>query len=188
MLHGILRAATQDIHREIEGVVNFNKLTTSSLAYRDFLEKLYGFYLPIEQGLVAFGDQLGLYGIQIEERLKLNKLEQDISLFLSTNEISNLPICSSLPAINNVYQCMGILYVTEGATLGGQIIQRALLKSDKTLNSKKYFFHNGYGEKNELMWDQFKHSLSNISGQNDKVVVDSAVNTFKTLCDWIKNG
>jgi heme oxygenase len=44
----------------------------------------------------------------------------------TTETIARLPQCQTLPVIDSGPTCLGVLYVLEGATLGGQILRREI--------------------------------------------------------------
>jgi heme oxygenase len=74
-------------------------------------------------------------------RRKSTLLLNDISKLKGNH---TLDICSNIPAITNVCQAIGALYVLEGSTLGGRFIYRNIESAlDLQVNSGASFFY-GY--------------------------------------------
>lgn len=85
----------------------------------------YGFYEPLESllqinGCVPADFDLG-------PRRKTPTLRTDLQALGCTAEaLEQLPMCAQLPVIDSSAAGLGVLYVLEGATLGGQILRREI--------------------------------------------------------------
>jgi heme oxygenase len=55
-------------------------------------------------------------------------LLDDLQALGCTPSLERLPMCAQLPVIDSSAACLGVLYVLEGATLGGQILRRKSLR------------------------------------------------------------
>jgi heme oxygenase len=110
-----LRAATAAPHRSSEERLPFLSPQLDDVLYRRLRQAYYGFYLPLEQCLDAVG-ALAL------KRSKVPALLKD--LYTQGIEPACLECCDDLPTADDPRQCLGIFYVIEGATLGGQVLRR----------------------------------------------------------------
>lgn len=183
MFHEALKICTEGEHRSIEAAVNFKEITSSSESYSELLKKFYGYYLPIEKLLVEFMVPLKEIGINLSERTKVNFLEHDLKLMGITPSAENQ--CKDLPKLRNVYEALGVLYVLEGSTLGGQVIHKYLMERNNFIRKNELQFHLGYKDQTIQMWNQFKTILNSIPGDHEAEVITAAKNTFSTLKNWI---
>ncbi len=95
--------------------------------YLRLLQAYYGFYAPLEAILHA--SALIPAELIPLERVKTPVLVEDLrALGLSDHDIGQLPRCEQLPAVDSPGACMGVMYVLEGATLGGQVLRREINK------------------------------------------------------------
>lgn len=86
------------------------------------MQAYYGFYQPLEQALLDSGvipDDFDL-----TPRLKAATLYADLQTLGAASTM--LSLCRELPLINASAASLGVLYVLEGATLGGQILRREI--------------------------------------------------------------
>lgn len=187
MFYEVLKASTDMEHRAIEAAVNFKEIVSSAKSYSLLLEKFYGYYFPIERRLHEFTNSLLELGINLTERKKIHLLEHDLMLLGIKTNTTNL--CQNLPPLSNVYQAMGVLYVLEGSTLGGQVIHKHLMNQNSFSKKSELKFHLGYENQTIQMWNQFKSSLNLIPGNHESEVIATAQSTFSTLKNWItQNG
>ncbi len=124
--------------------------------YGDILQKLWGFYKPLEV-LIANGKEWPLSLLNFDRRKKIPLLEYDLYVL---GYPSFLPLCTDLPELPDFAHVLGCLYVLEGATLGGQIIARHIRKRlglDQTTGCS-YFC--SYGAETNSMWNTFCHVLA----------------------------
>jgi len=145
--------------------------------------------------LTHFYSYFGALEILIDERLDINQLP-DYSSRRKTASILNdlkslnlifphLAKSGSLPEICNHFQALGSLYVIEGSTLGGQIINKMLNEQVTGIDPSKLSFFSGYGEHTYKMWNIFKQAIDVITDQEEqKIVIESANNTFFQFSNW----
>lgn len=122
-----LRAETRLHHGAIETSLDLVSATLTLGAYRHTLVRFHGFYRPLEVDMQAVGVWTGC-GFDMGARWKTALLKADLRS-LGVSEPALLAVCIDLPPHANLAAAFGCLYVLEGATLGGQIINRALEKS-----------------------------------------------------------
>ena len=113
-----LRAGTQACHQRLEARLPFFRDDFDLSAYRRLMQAYYGFHAPLQALLT---DHQG------SERAKTTVLEHDLqALGLSRAEVAALPRCEALPATADEASVLGVMYVIEGSTLGGQVLKRAM--------------------------------------------------------------
>lgn len=82
---------------------------------------------------------------------------------------------------------MGGLYVLEGSMLGGVMIKKHLFEilQEKVVGNTQYL--TGYGSETGKVWKNFLNILSNSvkDAETEKIVINSAKNTFDLLNTWI---
>lgn len=184
MLSDYLKTNSRKDHDSIESKVDLVKLAAHPEHYEKLLKAMYGFYHTIEAGLIPFKNEFQNLGINLDERLKLNLLSEDLAHFNVSAE--TLPVCANTPAMTNIQEAMGVLYVLEGSTMGGQIIFRQLLKSGIiSEGSAGGNFFKPYGEATMPMWMKFKESLNKLSGIDDDAVLNKARETFNKMEVWL---
>jgi heme oxygenase len=118
-------------------------------------------------------------------REKLWRLRDDLRAFGSTEgSIDALPRCTWVPEIATVPSALGCLYVTEGATLGGRIVARAVREHLGLGPSTGASFFEGYGAATAAMWRSFLDHL-NASAPSPAEVLGAATETFVALERWL---
>ncbi|TGD81890.1 biliverdin-producing heme oxygenase [Hymenobacter wooponensis] len=171
-----LRTETRPYHDALEQN-EFNQALNagqvSAAATQWFLAKLYGFLKPYEAQL----DQHQFSPAwEIEQRHRAHLILADMP------PDASLPLCPDMPPLTTWPQLLGALYVMEGSTLGGQVINRQLAKAG--IESRTYF--SGYGERTGPMWKRFCQLLTEeATDANQAEIVDSASLTFQKLHAWI---
>lgn len=143
-----LRQATGAVHERLQGVPIFARLAAGRIApdeYVRLLRRLLGFHLGVEAALDAAPSLTG-YGIEVEARRRSPMLVADL---VALGAAPLAPV-ATLPPPGCAAWAMGCLYVTEGSTLGGQHLARAL---DGVLPGEAgRSFLRGYGARHGAMW------------------------------------
>jgi heme oxygenase len=77
--------------------------------------------------------------------------------------------------------------VLEGATLGGQIIDRHLRQSLGIEPATGGAFFHGYGAQVGPMWNRFREVVTDFatSDERQRAIVQSAQATFRSFDDWL---
>lgn len=148
--------------------------------YAAILKMFYGFFFPLHQNTRAYITPHHLEDIE-ERRLPsfiLNDLE---SINFPSQHIAS---CKELPEVKNAAQAFGALYVMEGATLGGRIIAKMLLRnSNLNLTEENLSFFSGYKEATGTKWKAFQEALNQQFDQ--ELLVNTAKETFLLFHNWI---
>ncbi|MDO9388184.1 MAG: biliverdin-producing heme oxygenase [Methylotenera sp.] len=153
-------------------LVNYHKILCAYFEIYQLLENRINLFLKATPCLFDYA-----------ERIKLPWLIQDLEFFqlYFTAQRSLTDKVTTLPEITSIGHLVGVLYVLEGATLGGQFISGCLFKNHGLHSTQGARFFTGYGERSSLMWQsfvEFSESINNNEVQCDAAVV-AASHTFK---------
>jgi len=180
-----LRTETRPEHDAIEAALELTSETLTLDAYRRTLERSYGFYSPLEAGLAEVGGWKER-GLDLTERRKAPLLEADLRA-LGAADPTAVPVCTDLPPHGTLSAAFGCLYVMEGATLGGQVISKAVAKSLGLMPETGGRFFHSYGDRTGPMWQAFRTAISTfvvtVADQDEAVAAAKA--TFQTLHRWL---
>lgn len=182
-----LRLETAPLHARIEQNRRLATLaagTISQSVYRELLAAKLTFYLPVERELAAAVDWDGLE-IPLTECLGTPRLVADLlELGVTHKEPAFRRDCHSVPQVANFWQAIGCRYVLAGASLGGQLIARALRSHDSRLPVR---FYSGAGEKSGQLWSSFCAVLNSLtpSAEDEQQAVDAARATFVGLTELL---
>lgn len=181
MILAKLKEATREQHEGLENTVNVMDQMFSMDNYKMLLTKFYRFYSSIEPEI----DKLDLSetGYNFDERRKLPKIEADLAHLGILEEAQAMPKWTDLPALGSASQAFGSLYVMEGATLGGQIINRHLKEHLGISPENGGAFFNGYGAETGPKWKEFMSIANEFAekANEDEVIIDSAKKTFDSF-------
>ncbi len=181
-----LRTATWPCHQRLEKRLDVKARFSSMSAYREHLEKMWGFCAALERdiGPVSFGGALDDY----DSRRKLPLLTRDlIAIGVEAQSIESLSLCPGLPARADPAAAFGCAYVLEGATLGGRTLL-PLVESRLELSALHgAAFLASYGEEVLPMWRTFGAALEAWCTAPERQVsaAHAAVATFDALDRWL---
>ncbi|MFN0219923.1 MAG: biliverdin-producing heme oxygenase [Hyphomicrobium sp.] len=182
-----LRTATQPDHERVEAHFGFQDRPPSKIEYRHLLETLWGFYRPVEHALAQLDWRD--CGICVSERSKVRWLEADLlDLGSAPDVFSNMQQCAFAPKATSIPEGLGVLYVLEGATLGGQLIIRQLgpgLGIGPKLGGK---FFASYGRDVGQMWRRYIEALEHVGcdAADCEAIERTAVATFQAFQKWFE--
>lgn len=174
-----LRQGTQACHKTLEARLPFFSDSFDHAAYRRLVEAYYGFHAPLE---------LRLSGYQGSERHKAPALCQDLlALGASAAQIDALPLCERLPSITDQASALGVMYVLEGSTLGGQVLKRAMAERLGVDTNTGGAFLDVYGSVTGSRWRSFLQRLEQAphSADGQARSVACAVATFQCFERWL---
>jgi len=155
----LLKAETRPHHERAENVVRLMAPELTVSGYRAHLEALHALHAVLE-ACVAEHLEASHPELRVSERRKLPLLREDL-LALGHDEASlaRLPPLSRAPVVAGVPEALGVLYVREGSTLGGQLILRHLLRHFEGTPVGRFAFFRAYGESVGPMWKSFGEAL-----------------------------
>jgi heme oxygenase len=191
MMLKCLKAATSTRHAALERRLPLLDANLSLATYRHFVQRLFGFYDPLEARLLAL-PWWDAVGVDYAQRHKTPRLRHDLQVLGDTEaSIAALPRCDCLPTLSNQAQLWGCLYVIEGATLGGQIIIKNLnARLGLTATSGASFF-DGYGAHTGSRWKAFCAAVPGQGGDapgGRDAMLRSANLTFDLFSEWLFPG
>jgi heme oxygenase (biliverdin-IX-beta and delta-forming) len=187
MLRDELRTHTCSHHERIEQVLDIRSVR-SSRAYLQLLKGFYGFYAPYESKLLAHAGQLAKAGVDLSKRLKTQSIRDDLrSMGVGEEQITRLPLCEQLPNLPAWHHALGAMYVTEGSTLGSQVITRILRDRCICDGELRMTFLTGYASKTGMMWRAFVDVLNSVelSVSERQEVLATAAQTYDSLSTWL---
>jgi heme oxygenase len=181
MILGKLKEETREQHEGLEQTIDIMNQMFAKDNYKNLLCKFYRFYSAIEPELAKLN--LQKFGYNLSERLKTPKLESDLTSFGLLEETKKLPVYNDLPKLDTAEKAFGALYVIEGATLGGQVINRHLKQNLDLTPENGGLFFNGYGEKTGAMWKEFCEVITSFGMRvnQDETIIESAKATFDSF-------
>jgi heme oxygenase (biliverdin-IX-beta and delta-forming) len=180
-----LKAETAQLHRETEQVSHGDKIMSGRLTpadYTEIIEKNYIMHALVEKALAAYAPLQTIGNLNIDKRYKTESLEKDLNLLGKA-----LP---SVPAmeinIHSVEEALGMMYVLEGATLGGAYILKALQRTESMKDIQEYNYYGVYGEMIGPNWKAFQQVLLDTittKEQEDKTIAaaSKAFELFKQI-------
>jgi heme oxygenase len=177
-----LKDETRDVHESLERDLDLLRPDLTLERYRSIVERFYGFYQPWENAVKPLvSEHLPDFA---ETRVKVPKLLEDL-VYLG-RKTAKLPVCKKLPDCRTWPAVLGGLYVTEGATLGGQIISRQLEQMLGLSARRGAAFFSSYGLQVGPMWRSFGTMLqANAPVEKEDVVIDAARQTFVCMHRWL---
>ncbi|MFJ4112616.1 biliverdin-producing heme oxygenase [Pseudomonas sp. NPDC089758] len=175
-----LREGTRDCHKSLEARLPFFAASFDAAAYSRLLQAYYGFHAPLEA-------RLGDY--QEPVRAKTPALTLDLqALHLSAADIDALPLCQALPGIDDEAGALGVMYVLEGSTLGGQVLKRAMAERLGLGPANGTAFFDVYGARTGDYWRRFLDRLGQASSAPaaQAATVQAAIETFQSFERWLE--
>ncbi|OQD41900.1 hypothetical protein BUL40_13685 [Croceivirga radicis] len=176
-----LKNDTKAAHVRVEKVMVKELKAINSLEdYGKLLERLFLFYNPLESKVHQYIDQAILP--DIEKRKHTQWILKDLK---ALNYTVNTSTESKTQQITSTAYAVGVLYVMEGSTMGGQIISK-MLKKQLGANTSTYYF-DSYSDETMDMWLSFKNSIAQYETHLDKEEVFKGANeTFSSLKEWLE--
>jgi heme oxygenase len=183
-LLSVVRAETHQQHQQLESVLPLSNPSLSAEDYKEVLKVFLGIFEPLEHAL----RHVELPGdLEFEKRTRTKLLKDDLqALGLTAAEISAIPRFEGLSAFPSPAHAMGVMYVLEGSTLGGQHVTR-LLHDRIGLNADSgCSFFSSHGRDVGSMWKKFcevvRHEV--VVTRDREEFVNAAKWTFSSFEMW----
>lgn len=183
-----LRAGTAELHIALEKRLPFFSDSLNIETFTRLMQAYFGFYRPLESALGESG--FIPRDFNLTARLKTATLRADLqALGLPTSALDRLPTCATLPVIDSSAACLGVLYVLEGATLGGQILRREIAERLALDADNGAAFLDIYGATTGRRWREFIEYLGSrpMSADERAAVVAAAHSTFSCFERWLES-
>jgi heme oxygenase len=180
-----LRQKTLRHHLGLKERLDLFRYLTTLDDYRRLLERFLGFYGPVEAALERhFNRRAG--GFDFERRRKVPMLVSDLRA-LGVKNLTALPRCGALPALDSAPQAFGCLYALEISTLGGQFVARHLNRSFGIGPGAGCSFFDSYGGQAIRMWGEFGQQIKKyaVTGEIEEAMSEAAIETFVKLEQWM---
>jgi heme oxygenase (biliverdin-IX-beta and delta-forming) len=176
-----LKLKTAISHQRLEKTVDVLNPALTRTDYGALLSDFYAFYAPLEQQIFEAPTWAELE-FDLAARRKLPLLERDLSALGVA-----LPAWCPPIRIEGFAQLLGALYVTEGATLGGQVMGRHLKQTLGLTPDSGAAFFGSYGERVGPMWLEFKSFLNAqaLDQKTESGIVAGALETFTQFEAWL---
>jgi heme oxygenase len=173
-----LREHTAQHHERLEGRLDIGARLTSLAGYRALLERLRGFYGPLEERLAAQAEAVP--GLDFPARRKTPLLDADLRTLAGHSS----PPATALPAVETPSQALGVLYVLEGATLGGKLIARAARRRLGVTPEAGAAFFAAYGSGAAARWRSFGDAVE-AARPDQREACAAAADCFERLEAWL---
>ncbi|WP_010522658.1 biliverdin-producing heme oxygenase [Aquimarina agarivorans] len=177
-----LKLATKTQHQSVEKVlIGELKNLQNAKDYANLLHRLYAFYAPVEAQLQNIINENFMPDIKLRQHM--HRILQDLSIL-------GYPIkpidCNETLQITTPSYGLGVLYVIEGSTLGGQIISAMLIKQLNLNDATAISYFSSYKDQTLPMWKQLKSEvLASQEELNEHQIVSGAKDTFDMLRQWL---
>jgi heme oxygenase len=184
-----LKTETAQLHKETEDVSYGALIMSGALTpaeYAIIIEKNYILHAVLEQAFKNYAPLAEVEGLDIESRYKTNSLIADMQLI--GRELPKLPNINI--TLNSLEEALGMMYVLEGATLGGSYILKALLRTPSMQSITSYNYYGVYGDTIGPKWKTFQQILlSNVdTKEKEDVAIAAAAKTYQIFKDVFVGG
>lgn len=162
-----LREETKGAHDRLEAVALSDKIMDGSLQPEEYKKLIRVHYLVHRdlENLVEKNDiQQHFPELHFEERKKMPLLKKDVEELSIAEEKLQTPATGQLPEAGGArggspYGLLGIMYVMEGATLGGNVIVKSLRKNEHLSEQGDFHYFGCYGPDTGKKWKSFLEVL-----------------------------
>lgn len=179
-----LRDATRDLHRQLDGALAIATKPPERPIYLRHVAALLGWFAPLE---AALRGAVWPPGLEAEARLRKSDwmVADLVAGGFDSDAVGALPRAARLPSIDSPARRLGVLYVMEGSTLGGQVLVRRLAAH---LEGWPLATLAGYGRATGRMWRIFVATIERVgrSPGFTEAAAGGAVEAFRTLLEWMR--
>lgn len=152
--------------------------------YVGVLGRLYGFWRGWEPQVAA----VLLDEALLAPRRRLHLLAADLKAAgVCDADVAALPACPP-PVLDSAAEALGSLYVMEGSTLGGRVIQRHVERCLGEAGRAACSYFGGYGAQTGAMWRAFLARLDTVPAEDGERVGRGATATFERVGWWLDPG
>jgi heme oxygenase len=177
-----LKTQTWPIHQELEKIslLKIMREEKDLQEYKKLLCVFYGFIYPYENKIKMTNSDL------LTNREKSPLLRADLATFEQIN-LDELSFCEATTSLNMEAEIYGYIYLMEGATLGGQVITKALKANNKLSPQNSTHYFNDYDQETRRNWGDLSLDLceKNLANTQKNQVITTAIETFTALFHWL---
>ena len=185
MILTALKAATSELHARVELAMPSLDALATVRGYTDAIRLLHRFHAEWEPAIWSFAGVHGT-GLVAHDRRKLPSLTHDLRA-LPADPAPRAP-APAAPLLQCAGMALGALYVLEGASLGGRIIQRHVAPVLGTVAARAGAYFDGYGSRTGAMWTAFGVAVAAYATRHDAddEIILGAVVCFGALEQWLR--
>ena len=143
------------------------------LRYRELLLGLRDAQLCIERELERHGSMLATYGYDVRERTKVQWLDDDLAMLGVAQPERGY--CTLPFSLRDAAAAFGAVYVTEGATLGGQVIVRIVGETLSLTPTSGCRYFGGHGSETRDRWRRARASIGAFVASERSTVAEANV-------------
>lgn len=183
-LHARLREATAEAHQTLEHTLGLLEQPATVTRFVALLMRLHGFHRVWEPALRrALPDD----GEFLAARRRLPMIEDDLrELDIDDLDIAALPVLHAAVGLCRTPEAaLGSLYVIEGSTLGGRVIDRQLRDQARWYPAGGLLTFHPYGDSTGQRWNETLDRLEAVPPDAHAAVVEGALDTFALLLQWL---
>lgn len=176
-----LKSETRPEHDSIESTLNLMDPSMDEDKYKKILKGFYGYYKTVEELLRSRPE------IYPEERWKLSTLENDLNFFNIKSESISAISSEEIPH-KSLEDLLGLIYVIEGSTLGGQVLSQHFQKKFALAQNGGLSFFSGYGPQTMNKWKETKSRIEDLvqnNHLNHSALIEAAKASFSSLENWL---
>lgn len=184
-LRNFLRAETDEAHQRLHEQRSFAALVGGTIELPEYirlLDRLHGFYKPLDHAIsTALRDHRAE---SFDYHWRSDLLSLDLEHF---GETSSKSVWSQSSSIVSPMTVGGVLYVVEGAVLGGSLMDRAackLLGGQSTAGRCYWAWCRSEGKHRWALMLKHLDKLSSSDHSVDELVYGARA-TFRALGDWL---
>ena len=179
-----LRTETATEHEAVEGTLDLLSPDLDRDRLVDVLTRMHGFWQAAEAGLDGWADAHPADAARVDwpARRRSDLFATDLAA-LGAPAASRQP---DLPDVPDTDAALGRLYVLEGSSLGGVLIDRHLATLPQLASTGRMSCFSPYGERTGAMWHAFRSVTRArvIEGGDAGRLVAAARQTFGALATW----
>lgn len=181
----LLRGGTAAEHAEVETRLALMDDGLDRARLIAVLDRLHGFWASAEAGLDAWAERhpVDARAVDWSRRRRAAVFADDLRA-LDADEGGARPW---LPQVDGTDQALGRMYVLEGSTLGGAVIDRHLAGLPQLAGVRVRAF-SPYGPDTGAMWHAFRRTARErvATGGDAEAVVAAAQQTFGAFATWCR--
>jgi heme oxygenase len=186
----LLKQRTLSLHSQVEEHVALLEPNLSVLRLGKILKRFYGFWISNEPGIDVWSATHtdAADAVDWGRRRRSNLFARDlVALGIPFSAHAAIPRAPAVFDNLGYADVLGWLYVVEGSTLGGAVIDRHLrtLPAMASIGLESF---TPYAEGPGMMWKQYRNALQEFASQDaDRTssVAAAAVATFESLDHWL---
>ena len=184
VLH-LLRSGTAAEHASVEQTLDLLDPGLDRPRLTGVLIRMHGFWRAAEAGLEEWADRFPADAEAITWTAR-----RRAGLFASDLDALGAPLAADDPELSDVPDtdaALGRLYVLEGSTLGGTLIDRHLTGLPALADVRLRAF-SPYGSETGAMWHAFRRATRDriARGGNADAMLAAATGTFRSLAEWCR--